>query len=196
MLLFLVPGILSYTLSIEKGQDRQRLMLRGIEDTIYKGHFSLVDSPGQSVSVRIYPFKRPRDRYFETVVTPESKQNFSFSISKPEDFYVEIIKKNTDTPVSVEFVWDSQFNTFNKETAQKVIVKPAIMTLNSFGSLLKRVSEQTYERARHMSKVRAEHRKSVVLVLVFSFLTVVAFAVVNYYQVVMLKRFFKQKKLI
>lgn len=196
MLFFLLSGVLAYTFSIEKGGASKKLIFRGIEDSIYTGNFELVESPGQSVTIRIYPSKRPKDRYFETVVTPESKQNFSFTLSKPEEFSVEMIKKNPSLDVKIGFTYDTQFNTFNKETAQKVVVKPAIMTLNNFGALLKKVSDQTYERARYMSKVRDEHRRAVLLVLFFSLLATIGFAVVNYYQVVMLKKFFKQKKLI
>ncbi|KAL0265901.1 UNVERIFIED_CONTAM: hypothetical protein PYX00_011618 [Menopon gallinae] len=170
--------------------------MAGIEGTIFTGSFEVLGPVSQGGSVKIVSSMNPRNKYLDIEVHPGSKQHFSFSLSDPDELLVTMMKSTPRETMKIRLKYETQFNTFNKDVAQKVVVKPAMTALNRFGMLLKRVSDQTYERARQMSKVRAEHKKSVILVLSFSLLTMIGFAVVNYYQVVMLKRFFKQKKLI
>lgn len=196
MFFLLLAGAYAYIFTIGHDRVKQEILLKGIEGTIFTGSFEIVGPTAQSGSVRIVSSLNPRNSYLDIEVHPGTKQHFSFSLSDPDELLVTMMKSAPRESMKIRLKYETQFNTFNKDVAQKVVVRPAMATLNSFGVLVKKVSDQTYERARQMSKIRAEHKKSVILVLVFSLLTMIGFAVVNYYQVVMLKRFFKQKKLI
>lgn len=196
MLFFFLASAYAYIFTIGHDRTKQEILLKGIEGTIFTGSFEAIGPASQGGSVKIVSSMNPRNKYLDIDVHPGSKQHFSFSLSDPDELLVTMMKSAPREIMKIRLKYETQFNTFNKDMAQKVVVRPAMTTLNSFGMLLKKVSDQTYERARQMSKVRAEHKKSVILVLAFSLLTMIGFGVVNYYQVVMLKRFFKQKKLI
>eukprot|EP00866_Antonospora_locustae_P001977 jgi/Antlo1/1977/149 len=196
MLLLFLAGTYAYIFTIGNDRAKQEILMKGIEGTIFIGSFEIFGPATQSCYVKIVSSMNPRNKYLDIEVHPGTKQHFSFSLSDPDELLVTMTKSAPREMMKIRLKYETQFNTFNKDVAQKVVVRPAMTTLNSFGMLVKKVSDQTYERARQMSKIRAEHKKSVILVLVFSLLTMMGFAVVNYYQVVMLKRFFKQKKLI
>jgi hypothetical protein len=196
MLFIFIVTVCAYIFTIESGKPKHEILLRGVEDRIFVGFFEILTPSTRNVSVRLFSLINKNNKYLDTIVVPGAKQRFSFNLSEPDDIVVSITKATPQEVVRIRFHYDMQFDTFNKDIAQKVVVKPGLATLNSFGSLLKSISDQTYERVRQIGKIRSEHKRSVMLVLVFSFLTIIGFGVLNYYQVMMLKKFFKQKKLI
>lgn len=196
MLFIFVASVCAYIFTIESGRPKQEIMLKGIENRIFTGFFEILTPATRNVSVRIYSLINKNNKYLDTIVVPNTKQRFSFNLSEPDDMIVRMTKATPQEVVKIRFHFEMQFDTFNKDVAQKMVVKPAMATLNNFGNMLKSISDQTYERARQISKIRSEHKRSVMLVLVFSLLTIIGFAVLNYYQVMVLKKFFKQKKLI
>ena len=198
MLLIFASCICCYIFTIESDKIKQEILLKGIEDTIFVGSFEVLDgsSRAPSVAVTIFSTTSRNNRYLDTKVALGNKQHFSFNLSEPDELVVRMVKMGPKDWVRIRFSYDTQFDTFNKSVAQKVVVRPAMSTLNGFVDLQRQVSDKTYSVAERMSKVRSEHKKSVFFVVLFSFLTMAGFVMLNYYQITVLRRFFKQKKLI
>ncbi|EPR79273.1 Emp24/gp25L/p24 family protein [Spraguea lophii 42_110] len=115
-------------------------------------------------------------------------------------FKMKVQRNNNDTykntPLKIELKIDSKFDTFNKEVAKNEKITPAMQTLTALEKLLREVHNNSIMRKNKFNQVAGQHKRLIFSVVVLSFVTLLLFIAGNAYQVMVFKKFLKQKKYI
>jgi hypothetical protein len=207
MLIFLFIGLLSAL--IFKPKDKNEIVeieIDVIENQICQGFFKPAKgyNIGYEVSISTLDEESEKKKFYfyNSSVPFDVKTHFSFNNVDPQKLILQIIpfvlteENSRYTTGEIEFKFDTQFDTFNKEVAKGVRVEPAIHALTKIEELLFQIKVQTEARADKMNAVTTEHRMVVSFVSLCSIVTLCVFFGVNIYQLHSIKKFFKRKKLI
>ncbi|KAF7684332.1 hypothetical protein TCON_0481 [Astathelohania contejeani] len=174
-----------------------------IENQIVQGHFKAIGNINSTFEVSIRGDETNR-YYFapQKLETNGTETAFSFNTNEPDEIGLLI----NPTPLAsvghmtnrgkLELALKTRFDTFDKETAKDVKIKPAMQQLLAVEKLLKQMARRTSDRVGMMHSVQNEHRKLIMFVVFFSLFTLGLFAGINAYEVYSFKRFLKRKKLI
>jgi p24 family protein delta-1 len=184
----------------KKSKEGLRMELDVIERRICKGFFKPLGGENCTFKASI---KSDADNilFSNDSLQRETETHFSFSTVRNELLAmivtpVVIDEKKPHTLPEIEIKFESQFNTFDRDVAKKVSVEPAMLAMTKLDNLLLELNGETEYLAHNMGRIDYEHRK------LFSYLTFLSLAIlvvyfcVNVYEVYLLKRFFKMKKMI
>lgn len=173
-------------------------MQRGvIGNQICRGSFKLLTPTTGSIATTI--FSEDMKRVFtKENLKYDSQVNFSFNTTPGQTYMIKIeeIDHIPEKSIKVEYEFNSQYNTFNKEIAKYEVIDPALSEMARFEKLLYQLSLQTSYRQRETAAFSGSINEIVASILCINLVMSIAFAGILAYQTISFKGFLKKKKLI
>ncbi|KAI5181051.1 hypothetical protein NEOKW01_1292 [Nematocida sp. AWRm80] len=168
-----------------------------IDNRISKGSFKIETPTQGSLNVAIFS-EDLKKVFYKDGLKSQEKIDFSFNTTKGQTYTIQLSQKDPipESHLKVEYQFDTQYNTFNKNVAKTEVIDPALSEMSNFEKLLYELSIQTSFRQKETAAFSDSINEIVISILCINFIMFVAFAGILAYQTISFKDFLKKKKLI
>ncbi|KAI5150875.1 p24 family protein delta-1 [Enteropsectra breve] len=170
-------------------------------DNINTGYFKVLPNAHANFKVEIINKTENKILYKMSDMEVDKEYHFSFSNSKSQEADVIISSKEApgDSAADgllgmVEMKFESKLDTFNKDVSKKSQIEPAIYALEHLLKMFSDVTASSKLVSSKMENLRAQSRGMIYTMLVFSILSLLAYAIGNISQLVYMKKYLREKK--
>lgn len=171
-------------------------------NNINTGFFRVLSSSELGFKVDIKGATTGKILYKINKLEQDADTHFSFSNTDPQDAILTITPVRSLGTSSglgtvsgmIEMKFESSIDTFNQDIARKSQIEPAIYALEQLLKKVKSVTISSIMAADKLRNLGSENEKLLILVLLFSFLTFIAYAAFNAAQLYYMKAYLNEKK--
>ncbi|KAM0685526.1 hypothetical protein COBT_003262 [Conglomerata obtusa] len=187
--------------------DRMLIKEKVIENQVCRGYFK--PNGGQNCTYNIKIVKeiklntttKPKAIYIDNKLPDGEESWFSFNIIHPEtlSLYMEPVAIEDGLlfkPGKLEFLFETDYDTFSDEAIRKKVLQPATAALKYIMGVTEDLMLKTDAKIEKFKEVHMQHEKSMRVAIFCSCLAINVILLANIIEFYKMRKFFKQKKVI